>query len=863
MNAQSRAIPSLIVRIAGVLSGLLLCAASQAQSVNIATSLLNNQGDDNNVIFGVTATLANPPASAPPSLAFNALPINNSEGFYSGGLSALTYAPSTQPGVLDLIGAIPYGGPIFRFFGPSYSSVLTQPVTVWSCPQNPQGGSSGPGCSGNSTPLVLGPQYPLSMAVDANGTLWVLSQDLISSGDQFGAACQPATVVAVVELWAFPASAGSASGFVSTPILVDPNVAGAGGSACTARNYASNNIDVANGEFASYEGESTPLEYPSPGIAGNPQLEEAGSPPQMDLAIAPANVAAPITPNDVLVLFGDNAAAAGNPIALVADYHAANLQAVLSCTPTSCPLGPASVLQTPLTVANSIDLPAWGTTLLSSDGGPVVTTAAVGENALSLAAWPQDASILLLSDLGNIYRFSWAATGSPPNPTYTVVAGAGFPEGVLPTGCATAANFPSQPQSATYSQVGLIRTGTDASHAYAFVTQYTCPQYVYQGPLAPSMLLALDGTNTPTSATESDGALAGLAVNGGNSPSQGGTGTGSGCVMTGGCNITGGAQQLITGTPAAIAAVQALAPPLNKITENVCIVPADPRAICGATSSTPGYTTARTLPVKSVCPDSKYNPSFGTTVIPDYICGSYGPGGQGTGNGFVVIQGIAPGVDAIPGLLDFSDVNPDYFFNTTPPPCSTVAPEPGILFGWSPWSGESNIEGTIPEGQNMIELTYGCGTSKGNSSGMSLLLLGGKLDLASASEFKPNNLTSFAEFKYGNLLVDVAAGQIDLLQKVRLLELITESEIFLIDGQTQCAARKLWRADKYVTDHATHFEGIVGRDPNAYGRARSRLANLFFTLYTRIEGNPAPQTWPVARPPGTCQWNRDVDHDGY
>jgi hypothetical protein len=163
----------------------------------------------------------------------------------------------------------------------------------------------------------------------------------------------------------------------------------------------------------------------------------------------------------------------------------------------------------------------------------------------------------------------------------------------------------------------------------------------------------------------------------------------------------------------------------------------------------------------------------------------------------------------------------------------------------------------------MTELTYGCGSSRGISSGMSLLLVGGQLNLKGVSEFKPGNLVSFAEFKYGNLLADVAQAPVDLVQKFRLLQIVAESEVFLIDGKTQCAARKLWRADKYVSDHARHFHGTLGQDPNPYGRARSRLANLFFTIYSRIEGNPPPHVWPVSKPPGMCPRNLDIDQDGY
>jgi hypothetical protein len=316
------------------------------------------------------------------------------------------------------------------------------------------------------------------------------------------------------------------------------------------------------------------------------------------------------------------------------------------------------------------------------------------------------------------------------------------------------------------------------------------------------------------------------------------------------------------GTPAAIAAVQALGAQ-GKITENVCIVAQDPRHICNSSAHpAPGnpWYNSKTLPVSAVCPNSHFNPSFGNTVIPDYICGDYGSGGPGTGTGFAVIQGIANGVDGIPGLLLYNDANADAFFDSgQTEPCT--AGQPITLFGWAPWSG-SPVEGSIPESPNMIELTYGCGTSRAGTSGMSIDLVGAKLSLATASEFKPNNV-SFAQFKYANLFTDVLVAPIDPVQKVRLEEIIVRSELFLNQGQYACAARKIWRADEYVADHASHFRGIPNFDPNSYGRSRSRLANLFFTIFSRIEGNPAPQTWPVPEPPGICVNNIDIDHDGY
>ena len=826
---------SSVARLACALIALGACAAAHAQS--IATSNANNQTGSNNAIYSVTAT---PQTALPPALTLNPLPNINPlapmRATYAG-FNSLAWVPSTQPGAtVDLIASQTLSASeIWRFFGPNFSGVATPPgppsaAQIWSC---------GDGCSG--------PQGPISLAVDTIGTLYVLSNDYAPTCGLYGSS--------VVELWAFAPVAISAtnpSGFASIPTLIDSDIAGNGGAKCVARDYSQNNIDAGDAGLTS--------EYPY-------ELSV------MDLMIAPPGVAAPLSANDVLVLFGDSASCtatvhpsctSNNPKALIADYNSTTLASLVSGMSTNY-FGSGPSAPAPLTVANSSDVPGWGTVLDTTNE----TEYYYPENGVSLAAWPANSTILLMTSLGNIYNFSWttaaAERGVPPS--YSVFANAPFWTGLpgicldLETPCPP--TLDASPNANGFYNVGTLRT---AGNPYAFVTAYTASE----GPGAyagsnPSQLFSLDGAHTPQTVTENDGPLGGLAVSGNIAPPPQG-GTSQGCAMPGGCNITGGVQQQIMGTAAAIALVDALQPPKNTITENVCIVQQDPRHICNVNAPMPPGNplyNSKTLPVKSVCPDSKYNPSFGSTVIPDYICGSYGSTGEGSGTGFVVIQGIAKGVDAIPGLLDYSDANPDFFFNTTPHPCSTTKPEPDILFGWAPWTGDTNVEGRIPEGLNMTELTYGCGSSRGISSGMSLLLVGGQLNLKGVSEFKPGNLVSFAEFKYGNLLADVAQAPVDLVQKFRLLQIVAESEVFLIDGKTQCAARKLWRADKYVSDHARHFHGTLGQDPNPYGRARSRLANLFFTIYSRIEGNPPPHVWPVSKPPGMCPRNLDIDQDGY
>jgi hypothetical protein len=810
------------------------CAATHGQS--IVTSNYSNQtgSANNNVIYKVTAT---PQTALPPSLSLapllNINPLAPNPATYAG-FNSLVWVPSTQSGAtVDLIASqTESASEIWRFFGPNFSGVSTVPgppnaTQIWAC--------------GDSCP---GPQGPISLAVDTHGTLYVLSLDTV---------CESS----VVELWAFAPvaiSANNPAGFATTPTLIDSNVAGNGGANCAKRDYSLINIDAGNASLTS--------EYPY-------ELSV------MDLMIAPPGVALPVTANDVLVLFGDSANCAtgvnpvcsGNSVALLADYSSSTLATLVSGASASY-YGSGPNAPVPLTVANSGDVPGWGTVLDSATEMQYFYP----ENGVSLAAWPANSTILLMTSLGNVYNFSWTPGTPGALPAYLLFANAPFWIG-LPAICSDDSPSCTALNNAPNGMGGFYNAATlrTAGNPYAFVTAYTQGN-TDPGPFEgsnPSELLSLDGIHPPQTATENDGPLAGLAISGNipppPPPAEGGTGTSQGCAMPGGCNITGGVQQQIMGTAAAIAAVEALTPPNNLITENVCIVHADPRHICNNNAPPPPGNklyNSKTLPVASVCPTTPPNPSFGNTVIPDYMCGNYGSGGEGSGTGLVVIQGIAKGVDSIPGLLDYSDANPDFFFNSTRVPCPTQ-PLSDILVGWAPWTGDTNIEGTIPEGLNMTEVSYGCGSSKATSSGMSLLLVGTKLNLNGVTEFKPNNLVSFAEFKYGNFLLDVAAAPIDLIQKVRLLAIVVESELFLINGNTQCAAKKIWRADKFVSDHAAHFHGTLGHDPNPYGRSRSRLANLFFTIYSRIEGNPPPSVWPVSKPPGSCLRNVDIDKDGY
>jgi CSLREA domain-containing protein len=365
------------------------------------------------------------------------------------------------------------------------------------------------------------------------------------------------------------------------------------------------------------------------------------------------------------------------------------------------------------------------------------------------------------------------------------------------------------------------------------------------------------GAARPTS-----GPLEGTCSSGAYQVGASSTGTVAGCTAPAVCNLTGGDSQTVAaGTAAAAAALARLTGSNATITENVCLIAQDPCAICGAISSTPHYTKNTTFPVSEFCP------GFGNTVVPDYLCGAYSSNGPevppvAPNNGLAVLQGIGNGVNAIPGLLWISDANPDVYFHFIPigeyasecnadglPVSPTTGSPDGISVAWAPWSG-SAVEGAIPENPRVEEVTDGCGGQKNASGGVSVTLIGVTLNLSNAvQELGPAaahnsasvNLAEFAGYKYANLFTEVAVDNIPLSNKVKLLAILTQSALFLATGNHACAETTLHDADAYVAANGTVFGGN-SIDPNSYGRTRTRILNLFYTLYTRLDGQPNPIT---------------------
>ena len=286
----------------------------------------------------------------------------------------------------------------------------------------------------------------------------------------------------------------------------------------------------------------------------------------------------------------------------------------------------------------------------------------------------------------------------------------------------------------------------------------------------------------------------------------------------GGCNLSNGA------IPHSVVVAPSTLP--GTVTENTCKVPRDPRI------TQYGSCTGHPLPVSQVCP------GFGDTVIPDYLCGGAGP----SGSGFELANTVAEGVDALSGIYVQSEAFADVALGGSPPSC------PETVVGWAPRSA-SSVEGTVPEGHNMLELTNGCGSSKTGSRGLSIYAIGLTLNTAALpGRTQQEKLKLFTATKYENLYKSIAAGNIQFPERIKVNACVAVSELLFATNNLCKAARALVDCDAQVVANVGDFGGSPS-DPNVWGDIRGRLGNLFLTINTRLAGNPPNTTWPPTNLP--------------
>lgn len=384
------------------------------------------------------------------------------------------------------------------------------------------------------------------------------------------------------------------------------------------------------------------------------------------------------------------------------------------------------------------------------------------------------------------------------------------------------------------------------------------------------------------------------------------------CLQPGGCNLTGLLDHTLTG-------VSTLA---GNIVENVCTVNADPRVsiVAGVWSCSVPYAPPAgfscpagtppngpgCLPVNAVCPGFD---DTGKMALPDTLCGRSGSSGAG----FSLIKTLIIPNQFAGGYVENSAVLAD---GTNPAcgPNSVNSPNAADgAFLWAPLLAE----GTVLESPNMVDITSGCGTIHGGTSGISVWGVGISVNEA-APELNPAGgllrpLENFAQTKYADLATTIdnltqsdpndpthsrwtdsypnVAASVSLalwggnvppnvppadganpfgcldqswLDFYDATKVDTDGSMQWI-ADLQNAANLLTSAD--ATGNTT-CDGIItyaettspttafvqtpnNTYPNAptvlnpFGQLRSRSANLYYSINTRLLGNAASATWPL------------------
>ena len=178
----------------------------------------------------------------------------------------------------------------------------------------------------------------------------------------------------------------------------------------------------------------------------------------------------------------------------------------------------------------------------------------------------------------------------------------------------------------------------------------------------------------------------------------------------------------------------------------------------------------------------------------------------------------------------------------SPPAC------PQTVVGWAPRSA-STVEGTVPEGNDMLELTGGCGSSKTGSRGLSIYGVGLTLNTdALPGATRQEKLRGFTAEKYANLYKSIAEGNMTRAERIKVNACVAISELLFATRNLCPAARVIVDCDAQVAHDVAQFSGSPS-DPNVWGDIRGRLANLYLTINTRQLGNTPNTTWPPTNLP--------------
>jgi len=308
----------------------------------------------------------------------------------------------------------------------------------------------------------------------------------------------------------------------------------------------------------------------------------------------------------------------------------------------------------------------------------------------------------------------------------------------------------------------------------------------------------------------------------------------------------------------------------SNVVENLCVVGNDPRVSNGLCDGTP-------LQVNKVCPGFDNVDPNNPMTIPGYLCGGSGK----SSSGFALIKTLTAPNEFDQTIVETATDTDILFPHATNPTCGAN----GTMV-WAPLNGEGFIvEGVPPLSSNptMVETTDACGTGHTVNPNMSLWGVGLALYTANLPAGPGNYadpVRNFARTKYINLkqtITDLTSTNISGPVSAELtngtngcidnsLQLLNDAvDPVISPDQTtrnaffQDAADLLTNADK---NGITTCDSIVFNNLGAFtesppgpanlspvfnpsGQVRSRLANLYFTIETRLLNLPAPSAWPA------------------
>ena len=448
----------------------------------------------------------------------------------------------------------------------------------------------------------------------------------------------------------------------------------------------------------------------------------------------------------------------------------------------------------------------------------------------SAAAGPGDL-LVLASDPPSVFVYSAAslasvvAGGGPVSPSRTLIGPAQFPAASVPGGMdfwgpdntllistaggtilrygftAGAATRLADFASGLGNGKFKVKTGIQDAVTYAFVANNNGGDILKFG--APPVT----GGPNPPLATVTKGVQRPLGL----ATTNLSAGAASGCLQSaGGCNLLGNVLKHD---------VQGVSTLGGYVIEDVCVVPADPRI------TQYGSCTGHSLPVKQICA------GYGDAVIPDSLCGGSGS----SGSGFALVKSLTNTADHAKGALIWNDARASSVLTGAGPPC------PQTALAWAPLAGE----GSIVEGNSLVEMTGTCGTSGAVTRGLSVWGLGLVVNTAALPGKKiRDKWVGFAYSKYDALSSTISLASIDPAFESTLAQCVAASRTFVDHNQFANAAGQLLTCDSLVAANESHFAGSVA-NPNPSGEIRGRLANLYLTINTRILGNLPLSAWPA------------------